>query len=159
MEHMFCEKTEREMGYISHFLRTFTMQVWALPWLIVLFGAALLSLVGSLAGQPGIELGVRFIGEAAYSIAILHFKILAVVYLINGLWLLIGPASLVMLALHWTVSIRPNRLRLIVLWQPLTEQARLLLCQASSPTLWRIHTAGMVNPQSRFIAGLSPQLE
>ena len=156
---MFSQQTVREMRDISHCLKTLTIQLWAFPWLMVLLLAALLSLVGVLAGLPGNEIGSRFIREAADPVALLQFKILSVVYFFNGLWLLIGPASLVMLALHWTVSIRPNRLRLIVLWQPLTEQARLLLCQASLPILWRIHSAGMVNPQSRFIAGLSPQLE
>ena len=159
MDHMFCQQTEMEMSYISHSLKTFTMQVWALPWLIVLFGAALLSLVGSLAGLPGIELGVRFICEAADSIAILHFKILAVVYLINGLWLLIRPAPVVMLACHLTVSISTHTLQQIVLWSSSIAKVRLLHCRASLPTLWPIQEARMVNPRSRYVAGFSPQLE
>ena len=147
------------MRYISHFLKTLTMQVWALPWLIVLFCAALLSLVAALAGLPGNEIGARFILEAADPIAILHFKILAVVYLINGLWLLISPTPIVMLACHLTVSISYYTLQQIILWSSSIARVGLLHRRAGLPILWAIQEARMVNPRSRYVAGFSPQLE
>lgn len=157
---MFYWLTEKQLGFVWRILKLLRLEVWLLPWAIVLFCAALLSYEGSLAGLPGYEIAARFVLDVFAPIFLLQFKMLVVVYAIHALWLLIGRDQIEILACYLSVSIHSNISQLIRLWSSLWSQMSALVhLFASTLILWRIQLARMVTPQTGHVAGLSPQLE
>ena len=131
-----------------------------MPWAMVLFFAWSLSYVGALAGIPGYEIAARFVLDAVDPIAILQFKMVVVVHLIDALWFLINRDQIDISVHYASTSIFSHISELLLLWLSLwsTLIATILLVTRMTIPL-KIQLARMVNPQTRHVAGLSPQLE
>ena len=157
---MFWQLTKKQKDSVQQLLKLVLLQVGLLPWAIVLFCAALLSFLETLAGLPGNAITARFLLDVFEPIVLLQFEMLVVVCAIYALWLLTNRDQIDVSVQYASTSIFPHISELLLFWLSLwsTLVATVLLFVRMTIPL-KTQLARMVIPQTRFVAGLSPQLE
>ena len=157
---MFPQLSEEQEDSVRRLLRLLRLQVLILPWGMVLVFALLFICLGAIGGLPGNGVAGRFVLDAADPIALLQFKMLVFVFVIDALWFLISRDQIDISVHYASTSIFSHISELLLFWLSLwsTLIATVLLFARMTIPL-KIQLARMVNPQKRHVAGLSPQLE
>ena len=141
-------------------LKILRLGVWLLPWGMVLAFSLLFICLEAIDGLPGYEIAARFVLDAVDPIAILQFKMVVVVHLIDALWFLMNRDHIDISVHHASTSISSHISELLLLWLSLwsTLVATVVLVVRMTIPL-KVQLAQIVSPQTMHIAGLSPQLE
>ena len=160
MDAMLPQFSDDQEDSVRLLLRTVRLGIWLMPWSMVLAFALLFLCVEAITGLSGIPVAVRFVVDAADPIAILQFKMVVVVHLIDALWYLVNRDQIDISVHYASTSIFSHISELLLFWLSLwsTLVATILLVTRMTIPL-KIQMARMVNPQTRHVAGLSPQLE
>lgn len=131
-----------------------------LPPLMLLAASILVGALGSLTGQPGIELAIAFLGKATITITIVSLQLMLAVYCISIIhsilsrecWMLAYP-------LHLALRLYTKITRLVRLWASLASATvlPLYLNHTSHRRIadWKF-ADGLPVP---YLAGEAPQLE
>lgn len=152
--------TEKQQDPVRHILKSTLKIVVALPWAIVLFYAVFLGCLAALFGSSGTEFAKNFVLDAYDPILLLQFKMLVVVCAIHALWLLTSRDQIEILLCYASDRILSHTSESLLLWASLWARLRVSVNPfASTPIQWRIQLARVVTPETRHVAGLSPQLE
>ena len=131
-----------------------------LPPLMLLAAAILVGALGSLTGQPGIELAIAFLGKTTTTIMIVSLQLILVVYcisVIHGLlsrecWMLVYPRQL-------AARLHAKIIGLTKLWASSVSTVALPLYSKHISCRCIAHWKFAAGSPVPYLAGEAPQLE
>ena len=140
-------------------MKSFAVQVLVLfPAMSVVF-AVPFGLLMHLCGEPGVEVAVNLVSEAAFPMAVVQAHMLAAVFAAAAVCYLLGRDQIKLLAHCLGALIGPNIPGLRFLQMAIWGHGFPPICQPNAPILRSIRLTLPVSTAPRHIFGLSPQLE
>ena len=132
--------------------------LWQLP---LMFGGFILlfSLLMQLLGEPGAEVAVNMVKEAALPVAVVQAHMLAAVLAVGAVCYLLGRDQIKVLLHYLGTLIGPKILHSKLLRLAIWGHGFTLVCRPNATTLRSIRLTLPVSTAPRHIFGLSPQLE
>ena len=155
--HIWLKDKDREESLQA--VKSFAVQIlWLLP---LMFGGLVLlfSLLMQLLGQPGSEVAVKLVREAALPMFAIQAQMLAAAFAVGAVCYLLGRDQIKLLAHCLGALIGSNIPGLKFLQLAIWGHGFTPVCQPNAPTLRPIRLTLPVCTASRHIFGLSPQLE
>ena len=132
--------------------------LWLLPAIVIVF-AVLFGLLVQLLGEPGAEVAVNLVREAALPVAAVQVQMLVAAFAVGTVCYLLGRDQIKVLAHCLGALIGPNIPGLKFLQLAIWGHGFTPICQPNAPILRSIRSTVPVSTAPRHIFGLSPQLE
>ena len=155
--HIWLKDKDREESLQA--VKSFAVQIlWLLP---LMFGGLVLlfSLLMQLLGQPGFEVAVKLVREAALPMFAIQAQMLAAAFAVGAVCYLLGRDQIKVLLHYLGTLIGPKILHSKLLRLAVWGSGFTPICRPNAPILRSIRFTLPVSTAPRHIFGLSPQLE
>ena len=155
--HIWLKNKERAQALRD--VKSSVVQILVMPLVTVLGMAVLFGLLLHLCGEPGVEVAVNLVRDAAFPMAVVQAHMLAAVFLVGAVCYLLGRDQIKLLAHCLGALIGSNIPGLKFLRLAIWGHGFTPICQPNGPILRSIRSTLPVSTAPRHIFGLSPQLE